>query len=248
MTPEADPWKAVSAARLPAAGLAALAAVRHLSGIGVQLDGDSAWVHWPPGRIDVVRCLLPVAGLRFFRPVGDDWYPFHGRLPTSERPPAVERMPLAGAIVPDRMEPRTATDSAVSPLRLGTVRGGPPKPATALIASVCDLAAWADTATTHELSRVRAALCGDRAALLGENLPTIPNAVRYWGDGVFVPLGFQMEPALPAETIRRAIGALDDELVFLNESDVDLVPRSAFAPATRAAVRLALSPRTPAIP
>lgn len=248
MTPESDPWKTVSAARLPAAGLAALAAVRHLSDIGVQLEGDFAWVHWSAGRIEVVRCLLPVAGLRFYRQDGNEWVPFNGRLPTSERPPVVEMKPLASTIVPDRMEPRAATDSALTPIRLGAVRGGPPRRATALIASVRDLATWADMATTRELSSVRVALDGDRAGLLGEGLPAIPNAVRYWGDSVFVPLGFQTEPALPAETIRTVVGAGNDELVFLNETEVEIVPNGAFVPATRAAVRLAISHRTPATP
>lgn len=248
MTPEADPWKAVSAARLPAAGLAALAAVRHLPGIGVQLEGDCAWVHWPAGRIDVVRCLLPVAGLRFYRQDGDEWVPFNGRLPTSERPPTAETKPLASTIVPDRLEPRVATDNPLSPLRLGAVRGGPPRPATALVALVRDLAAWADTATTRDLSRVRVAIGGDRAVLLGEGLPAIPNAVRYWGESVFVPLGFQTEPALLAETIREAVGAGNEELVFLSETEVEIVPNGAFVPATRAAVRMAISHRTPAAP
>jgi hypothetical protein len=242
MTAAGDPWLSVTAARLPAAGLARLAAVRHLAGVAVQLDGETAWVHWPAGRVEVVRCLMPVAGVQFYRASGGEWFRFDSRLPSSEQPPSSEKKSIANVIVPDRTDPRPPTDTPLSPVGLGVARGGPPRPATALLCAVRDLAGWADAATTRELAGVSAALHADRALLLGDRLPFAPAGTRFWGETVLAPVGFRPDPPLPPAVIRDAVGAAADELVFMTEAAVEIVPRAAFAPLTRPKLRLALAP------
>src|SRR5581483_927462 len=90
MTPAAaqDPWKDVSAARLAVAHLAVLAPVRDQPDVRVHTDGESAWVRWPAGKPEVVRCLLPVPGVEFFTRRDGLWFRFGSRLPTAETPPA----------------------------------------------------------------------------------------------------------------------------------------------------------------
>jgi hypothetical protein len=66
------------------------------------------------------------------------------------------------------------------------------------------------------------------------------SAVRLWGDDLLVPVGFRPDPDLPPATLREAVGAEADELVVLDEAGAEVVPRAAFAPLTRAGVRLAL--------
>jgi hypothetical protein len=100
------------------------------------------------------------------------------------------------------------------------------------------LVAWADTATTLAISGVRAARCGRRVLLLGK-IPPIPGPTRFWGADFLLPVGFRTEPKLPPSVLRAAVGATADDLVLFDESGVDLVPRSAFPPLTRAGVRLA---------
>jgi hypothetical protein len=100
------------------------------------------------------------------------------------------------------------------------------------------LAAWADTATTHTISAVRAARCGRRVLLFGK-IPPIPGSTRLWGADLLLPVGFRPEPDLPLSIIRTAVGATVDDLVLFDESGVDLVPRLAFETLTRAGVRLA---------
>lgn len=247
MTAANDPWQSLAAARLPAAGLAALAAVRHFPDVTVQMDGDTAWVHWPAGRLDVVNCLMPVAGAIFYRPVGDEWFRFNSRLPASECPPETDKLPVSSVIVPERMEPRAPFDADASSIVLTVVRGGPTRPATAMLALMRDLASFAETATSRELSSVQGALDGDRAILLGPSLPSVPNATRYWGESLFVPLGHRVEPELPPELVHVAVGATADDFVFLNESGAEIVPRSAFRSLTRAMLRLALASRSAAL-
>ena len=69
-------------------------------------------------------------------------------------------------------------------------------------------------------------------------LTPIPGAVRYWGGDVLVPLGHRPEPDLAPETLRAAAGASAEELLVLDGGGAEVVPRAAFAPLTRAGVRL----------
>jgi hypothetical protein len=123
---------------------------------------------------------------------------------------------------------------------LRVVRGGVPRPATALACALDDLRRWGDAATTAELASVRAARSEGRAVLLGDRLPVVPGAVRYWGDDLLVPVGHRPDPDLPPAVLRDAVGAGGDELVLLDEGGADVIPRGAFAPLTRAGLRLAL--------
>jgi hypothetical protein len=235
-----DPWKDVSAARLPAAHLAALAPVRADGTVRVHASGDVVWVVWPVGRASVVRCLLPVPGVVFFTRRGGDWFRFGSRLPASDTPPEGDGRPVASVLFPGQFEPIPPATPEAPPVVVRIVRGGSPEPVTALACSLTDLAKWADTATTAELAAVRASRSGGRAVLLGDKLPVIPAAVRYWGRDLLVPVGFRPDPDLPPAALSAAVGAAPGELVLLDESGADVIPRAAFEPLTRAGVRLAL--------
>ncbi len=232
-----DPWRDVSAARLPAEHLAALAPVRHRDGVRVVPAGAAVWVRWPAGRADVVRCLLPVPGVEFFTRRAGLWVRFGRLVPTDIAPPD-DGVPVAAALVPARFEPLAPEVVAGPPVALTVVRGGTPKPTAALACALDALAKWADTATTAELVAVRSARCGDRAVLLGDRLPAIAGALRYWGDGVLVPVGFRPDPDLPEVVLREAAGVSAAELLLLDESGAEAIPRAAFEPLTRAGVRL----------
>lgn len=235
-----DPWREVSAARLPWAALPALAAVRDRADVRVHRAGDAAWVRWPGGTAEVVRCLLPAEGVEFFVRRGERWFRFGRRTPTSDVPPDGEGRPVSAVLLPARFDVLPPSPLAASRVALRIAHGGPPHPVTALACPLADLRHWADTATTLEITSVRGALAGDRAVLLGAKLPTVASGTRFWGRAVFVPAGFHPAPDLPPAVLRAAVGAAADDLVFLGAGDVDLVPKSAFAPLTRAGVRLAL--------
>ena len=237
MTPH-DPWREISAARLPAENLAALAPVRNQPNVRVHPDGEAVWVSWPAGQSEVARCLLPVPGVAFFVSRGGLWFRFGRRLPASERPPNVAGLPVAAVLVPAKFEPTAPPSLLPTPAALGIARGGEPKPATALTCPVADLVAWADGATTAELAAVRGAHSASRVILLGASRVSIPGAVRYWGEDVLVPLGYRLVPELGEGAIRAAAGAAEGELLLLDEGGAEVIPRAAFAPLTRAGVRL----------
>jgi len=240
MTPEADPWSAVCAARLPAAAVAALAPLRRRTDIRVFPQGECVWVRWSAPCSEVVRALLPVAGVAFFAPTAGRWHRFQHRLPSAEAPPEGEGRVISSLLNPAPFEPHPVEKVSAAPLPLRIVHGGPVKPATALACQVRDLEHWADRATSKGLEAIRAARSGSRALLLGVSLPSISDSVRYWGADLLMPLGFRPEPDLPDAVIRDAAGAGADELVLLDERGAERIPRSAFRPLARAALRLAI--------
>lgn len=238
-------WSAVCAARLPVAGLAALAPLRSDGEVRILLEPEIAWARWPAKREDVIRCLLPVTGAEFYQRRGESWYRFGSRLPTSAVPPPGIDRPIASVLVPSRFSISSGNAESRTPIVLRIVRGGEPQPVSALACLIQDLAAWASTATTRELANVRGACKREQAVLLGARLPSIPGGKRFWGESVLAPLGFRVEPDLSQTAVLEAVGASQDEMVIFHEDGVEILPRSAFEPLSRARVRLAIQRTSP---
>lgn len=235
MTPDA--WKAVAAARLPATTLPALALVRTRPGVTVAVDDASAWAFFAPGDEAVMRCLRPVADVAFFESRGGHWYAFGRRLPSSVRPPSEEARPLDRTLFPEPLVPIPPPEAFGGPVPLRVVRGRAMRPTSAMSCDIAALATWAEGATTFELSATRAARCGERAMLVGERLPAIVGR-RYWGHRVLLPLGMRADPDLSDDALRIACDVGDDELLLLDETGPAAIPDAAFAPLTRAGIRL----------
>ena len=162
-----DPWAAVTAARLPAGRLDALAPVRDRGDVVVFPAGDVAWVRWAASHAEVIRCLLPVAGVELFTTRAGEWYRFGRRVPVADRPPDGDGRSLAGLLVPGPIVPVPPPEDGVEPVALTLVRSTEPRPVTALTCELADLGGWANTATTAELRAVRGAVCGTRVVLRG---------------------------------------------------------------------------------
>jgi len=235
---QADRWREVSAARIPSECIAALAPVRSVDGVRVHIAGELAWVSWPVGRADVVKCLLPVPGVVFLARRRGVWFRFGTRLPCDDIPPEGDGQPLSAVLVPARFQPVAPPTTQLPPAVLRVVRGGEPRPATALVCVIGELLKWADVATSAELAAVKAVRCGDRAILLGSRLPSISGAVRFWGKDVLVPIGFRPDPELSPSGLRAACGVADGELLLLDETGAEVIPCRAFEHLTRASVRL----------
>jgi hypothetical protein len=146
------------------------------------------------------------------------------------------------------VEPAGLPLSPVS-LRLMRDPSGRLRPASGLLCPLAGLAAWAEDAPTERLAALKAAWTGGpggrsddpEVIVLGApgSLPELPDGVRFWGNDLLVPLGFRPEPELPEEALRRALGAGPDDLVVLHGEEPELIPREAFRPLNRAALRLA---------
>jgi len=232
-------WTEVSAARMPMAGLLAFAAIRNRSGITIQRDENDVWVIFPAGDAEVLRCLRPVIGVQFLARRGSSWLQFGKRVPTVEKTRLLGGLPLDKAIFPTSLAADPPIDSPIMPVPIRIVRGGSIEAATAVRTNVESLAHWADAATTSELVVVRGARCGSEAVLLGQRLPMLAGAQRYWGKRILVPLGFCSDPELPEALLLEACGAANDEIVLLDFGGASMIAESAFEPLTRAGLRLA---------
>jgi hypothetical protein len=102
------------------------------------------------------------------------------------------------------------------------------------------LRSWADIATTLELAAIKSARCRDVAWLIGSSLPAIESSERFWGERVFVPIGFRTEPNWPESAIREAAGVAPEEFLALMPGRAEAVRSDAFRPLTRGAIRRAL--------
>jgi hypothetical protein len=226
-------------ASLPSASLAVLADLRCLPDVRVALIGDRAWVRWPAGEEAVLRRVLPVAGAELFAERNGLWYRPGHALPTFGLPLDAPTQPLDRALTPAPFQAEPPPPPQLQPARLRLVRDGQPRAATALLAYLEIVRGWADLATTAQLTPLRAARAGEQVLLVGQPLPPLPGAERFWGVGLLVPLGCRPEPALPERALRAALGVQAEQILLLREGGAEVIPQAALQPLTRARVRLA---------
>jgi hypothetical protein len=237
-----NPLHDVCCASLPAEALPALAELRAAPGLTVALLGRRAWVRWESGDEQVLRRLLPVSGVELFVSRAGRWHRVGRHLPALAFPEHLEYRPLHQVLFPAPVLPMPPRPLELRPLGLALTADQCPRPATALECDVPALARWAETVPEVRLARLHAAHCRGRVLLRGERLPAVAAGRRYWGGSLLVPLGYRIEPNLPASAVRAALGLADEELLVLDEGRAEVVPRSAFEPLTRAQIRLASNP------
>jgi MoxR-vWA-beta-propeller ternary system domain bpX2 len=230
----------VCCASLSHASLAALAGLRALPGLRMNVVGERAWLHWPAGDEQVLRRVQAVAGVELFVRRAGLWYR-HGRhLPSFDVPGDAETQPLCRVLTPVPVRAEFGENPALRPAVLRLVREDRPRATTGMRCEVTTLAAWADSAPTARLAALRAARRGAQVLLLGHSLPELPDAERFWGGRLLLPLGFRAEPALPENALLEALGLAQDEILVFGASGPEVVPRGVLQPLTRAGVRLAV--------
>jgi MoxR-vWA-beta-propeller ternary system domain bpX2 len=113
--------------------------------------------------------------------------------------------------------------------------GGDQDGAEVLILAAADLASRAPLRPP-----IRDSLAGMEPRPPGRvHLPALEEGTRFWGSDVLIPLGHRPEPDLADRALRQAVGAGPDDLVVLDDDGVELIPRPAFRPLSRAGIRLA---------
>src|SRR5262249_27420647 len=100
-----NPLHEVCGASIPAAALPALAGVRAGRDIEVTEAQGRAWVRWHAGDEEVLRRLLPVAGVELFVQRGGLWYRHGCHLPAFGVPPKGESRPLDRVLFPAPVVP-----------------------------------------------------------------------------------------------------------------------------------------------
>jgi len=229
----------VCCACVPMSALAALAELRCAAGVEAAVAGERAWLRWRPGDDEVLRRVLPLAGVQLYRHDHGHWFRAGGHLPVFDVPEKLGYRPLYQELVPAPVAAATPHQLAQKPVHLTLAKDSRPRPTTAMRGHLLDVARWAEDMPRARLTAIRAAQCDVQVFLLGTSLPLLPSSERYWGDLLLVPLGCRPEPDLPEQAIRAALAVREDELLVLSVGRVEVIPQSAFQPLTRAGLRLA---------
>jgi hypothetical protein len=235
-----SPFDRVSAAWLPQVHLKFLAGARCRSDVWVTLFEDRAWVTWPAGNEEIWQTLLPAPDCEFFEERDGLWFELGNRLPTAGFPPRGEAKKLDAILFPAPAQAESPPSRNLVPVRLQLAAFEELRPTAALRCSLADLHPWAEQATTKQLADCQAACCEDKVILRGPRLPAVPAAERFWGDRVWIPLGMRAEPNLPETALRAAAEVSLGEILLLTEDGAEAIPEDAFAPVTRAGLRLSL--------
>jgi hypothetical protein len=232
------PLDACRAARLPAGGLTALAHLRAKGGVRV-FDGEQTWIDWEGDRPDVIAAVLTVPDAELLEPRNGKWFIPGSQLPVFDVPPRGEAVPLDRAIMPAAFSPVEAGQRDLRPIALRLVRCETPRPTSAIRCPISALKVWVDTAPAAEIAALSGARCGNWAWIIGQALPTIADAERFWGEQVLFPLGWRAEPDWPEAALREAAAVGPNEILILTADGAEAISDDAFRPLTRAAIRRA---------
>jgi hypothetical protein len=228
----------VCGACLPATQLAWLASLRTEPTLRIARRDDLVWLRWAPGRMEVVRALLPLAGVRLYVHREPHWLRFGAALPAWEFPDTLEFQPLDRVLFPAPMTAIPAPTTQVQACRLGVQTDDEPRATTALFCPVEAMRDWAETVPAVQVRTLRAASHGTTLIVLGDVLPLLPAGVRYWGKRLLVPLGLRPDPDLPERILVEAAGLDDDEILLHRDDRWEAVPTGLFEPLTLAGLRM----------
>jgi len=217
----------------------ALAPVRNLPDVTLARIGNRAWVRWPAGNERVLEQVLSLPGVVLFSHRDSHWSRFGCKLPAFDVPVSADYQPLHQVLTPDSFQTEKPLEFALRPTELALVPDDRLRPTTAALYSLPQLASWIEQIPTPRLNGIQAAHCGNQALLLGDRLPLLPDSERFWGSAILTPLGYRPDPLLPEGALREALAISEDKLVLWRQEGVETVDRRAFAPLTRAGVRLA---------
>lgn len=205
-------------------------------------DGERAAVEYGykhPVPLSACVQLFSSDELVLFRARGE------GPVPIAQRPPFVDvqtvtSVAVAATTTVERVNTFGVTATFSLPLRL-VPSGSVAKRASATVVALGDqdtLGRIFSVLPAAALARVTIAFTEESIYLYGPDaVQVLPLGVLYeeLGDGVFVPLGWNLSPPVPAEVLRQLSRAPTDARLFVRGGDRPLVAiaQSAFVPAAR---------------
>ncbi len=228
----------VCGASLPATALLLLASLRTEPTLRVAQADGVLWLRWSPGRMAVVRALLPLTGVQLYVQREPHWHRRGAALPAWDFPATLDFQPLDRVLFPAPMKPIPTPTTQLQPCRLSVRADDEPRATTALFCPAEALLPWADTVPSVQLRKLRAAVLGGRLLVIGDALPLLPQGQRCWGRRVLLPLGARPDPDLPESALIEAAGLADDEILLYRDDVWEAVPTTCLEPLTRAGLRL----------
>lgn len=242
-TDTTQPW----AVRLPPDKVAAAAALRLWPGVRVCPDDETSglWLRGDELSQALELELRKLPGAERFTinrlEVDDVLVPVGRQLPEAFVPTG-EWTPIADWFRP--VLPVAALP-AVMPVKtpVNLVRSGRVAESNVLVTSSSAWAGWVTSAPRLRLRRLSFAASDDqRVVVRGSPQPPIPGRAYTERQGIAVPNGWEIHPAVDAATMRCLLGLGETDLAILHEDGRwERVPADAFVAASRSAVRATMS-------
>jgi hypothetical protein len=182
--------------------------------------------------------IFPLPEVVLFAHCDQRWYRFGCQLPTFDVPVSADYQPLPRVLTCYSFEAQKPLTPKCEPTSLTFVSDDRQRPTTAAMYRLSRLIHWIENVPTPRLKGIQAAHCGNEALLLGDRLPVLPESERFWGSAVLMPLGYRPDPFLPEGALCEALGLCENEIILWRHAGVETIDRRAFAPLTRAGVRL----------
>jgi MoxR-vWA-beta-propeller ternary system domain bpX2 len=225
-------------ARLPAAALGRLAALRCQHGVQVALNDRDLWIRWDPGQDAIALALLPLAGCQLYGRKDGHWYAWGRTLPAFEVPESPRFRPLFQVIFPAPMQPVTPDHTAVVRTTLRLVADTTYRATQAMQCPLDLFRAWADTVPGCTLARYQGAIKKTRLFVLGKKLPWLADGERFWGHRVLLPIGYRPDPLLAEADLLKAAGVAESDLLVIRQESCEIVATDEFTFLSHAALRL----------
>jgi hypothetical protein len=223
--------------RFSTADAAGAAALRLRPGVEACEEGGAVWLRGPSLDAGLERALRLLPGAERFHVETDGRARPAGRRVPSAALPATGWVSAAAWSIPSS-PPAAPGASAVARVALRVVRGGPERPARVLRLPLPALAGWAGSAPTVRLRPLLFAASETEAVLRGEPLPPIPGRRFAESDGLAVPCGFTLAPAVDGPTLRARLGLEGGDLALFDEYGAwERIPSAAWRHASRSAIR-----------
>jgi hypothetical protein len=227
-----------SCASFPWLHVAALGPLRNLPDVTLARVDDRAWVRWQVGNERVLQQILPLPDAVLFIYRDAHWYRFGHQLPAFDVPVSAEYQPLHQVLTPSSFQTQGPANLKCEPTMLVIVSDDRERPTTAALCALGPLIHWIERVPTARLKGIQAAHCENQVLLLGDRIPLLPESARFWGSEVLIPLGYRPDPFLPERALRDVLAASEDQVILWDRDGVERIDRRAFAPLSRAGVRL----------
>lgn len=234
------PFDDVCCARIPRDALPRLASLRVEPGLRAADNNQHAWLRWEAGNERVVQTVMPIHEAVLFRFHGGHWHRFGERVPAFDFPADLEDQPLAHVLFPAPVQALPAPAPDVTSLRMVLERDERPRTTTALLGPITTIQAWSDTVPTSRLAALQGLRGNGNVLMIGDNLPLLDGAERFWGRDVLVPIGHAPAPALPESALKEIAGLQGDRILLWRLEQIDVIESALLAPLTREALWFAL--------
>lgn len=218
---------------------AALGSVRCLPGLLAAEKEGFIWVRGISVNNEIDLRIRQLPGLHTYTLDADDYlFPPRGLTPIGKLQP-MTWVPLSTYItvtLPVSALPGKINQRSV--VRL--VPSQQSKPGNALLTDLFAWKAYAQTAPLVRLQQTRFAVSEENKVLIiGEPIPALPGKEYVLEDTLLIPLGFEFDPPVISSLIGSQFNPDNDSLLlFDTDSTWEEIPKDAFVPSTRSAIRL----------